>query len=115
MTKKKLTQNPLFLPLVCVVLVLAVNVVYDIAQGNAFYDFFRITMQASAASHTGEQRFIYCGMFPDRERSGPPAEGCEIPHGEGANHRVGGCEKSHGEGEIFRSAYKGRKTKKLFR
>lgn len=52
MTKKKLTQNPLFLPLVCVVLVLAVNVVYDIAQGNAFYDFFRITMQASAS---GEQ------------------------------------------------------------
>ena len=52
MTKKKLIQNPLFLPLVCVVLVLAVNVVYDIAQGNAFYDFFRITMQASAS---GEQ------------------------------------------------------------
>ena len=52
MTKKKLTQNPLFLPLVCVVLVLAVNVVYDIAQGTAFYDFFRITMQASAS---GEQ------------------------------------------------------------
>jgi hypothetical protein len=76
--------------------------------------YIRITMQASAASHTGEQRFIYCGMFPDRERSGPPAEGCEIPHGEGANHRVGGCEKSHGEGEIFRSAYKGRKTKKKY-
>ena len=52
MKHKKLTQNPLFLPLVCVVLVLAVNVVYDIAQGNAFYDFFRITMQASAS---GEQ------------------------------------------------------------
>ena len=52
MTKKKLTQNPLFLPLMCVVLVLAVNVVYDIAQGNAFYDFFRITMQSSSS---GEQ------------------------------------------------------------
>ena len=48
MTKKKITQNPLFLPLVCVLLVLAVNMIYDIAQGNAFYDFFRITMQASA-------------------------------------------------------------------
>ena len=44
MKRKKLTQNPLFLPLVCVLLVLAVNVVYDLAQGNAFYDFFRITM-----------------------------------------------------------------------
>ena len=53
MTKKKLTQNPLFLPLMCVVLVLAVNVVYDIAQGNAFYDFFRITMQSSSS---GEQQ-----------------------------------------------------------
>lgn len=49
MKSKKITQNPLFLPLVCVLLVLAVNVVYDIAQGNAFYDFFRITMQASAS------------------------------------------------------------------
>lgn len=51
MTKKKITQNPLFLPLICVLLVLAVNVVYDIAQGNAFYDFFRITMQASASGN----------------------------------------------------------------
>ena len=76
--------------------------------------YIRITMQTSAASHTGEQRFIYCGMFPERECSGPPAEGCEIPQGEGANHRAGGCEKSHGEGEIFRSAYKGRKTKKKY-
>lgn len=49
MTKKKITQNPLFLPLVCVLLVLAVNIVYDVAQGNAFYDFFRITMQASTS------------------------------------------------------------------
>lgn len=51
MKSKKLTQNPLFLPLVCVLLVLAVNMVYDIAQGNAFYDFFRITMQASASGN----------------------------------------------------------------
>ena len=51
MTKTKLTQNPLFLPLVCVVLVLAVNVVYDISQGSAFYDFFRISMQTSAAGN----------------------------------------------------------------
>ena len=39
MKHKKLTQNPLFLPLMCVLLVLAVNVVYDLAQGNAPWDF----------------------------------------------------------------------------
>jgi len=44
MDKKKITQNPLFLPLVCVLLVLAVNVIYDISQGNAFYDFFATTI-----------------------------------------------------------------------
>ena len=49
MNKKKITQNALFLPLVCVLLVLAVNVVYDISQGNPFYDFFRIIMQTSAS------------------------------------------------------------------
>ncbi|MEY8230441.1 ABC transporter permease [Oscillospiraceae bacterium 50-16] len=51
MTKTKITQNPLFLPLICVLLVLAVNVVYDISQGSAFYDFFRISMQTSAAGN----------------------------------------------------------------
>ena len=40
MKSKKLTQNPLFLPLVCVLLVLAVNVVYDISQGNSPLAFF---------------------------------------------------------------------------
>ena len=44
MKNKQLTRNPLFLPLVCVLLVLAVNVVYDLAQGNAFYDFFVTTI-----------------------------------------------------------------------
>ena len=51
MTKTKIIQNPLFLPLICVLLVLAVNVVYDISQGSAFYDFFRISMQTSAAGN----------------------------------------------------------------
>ena len=51
MTKTKITQNPLFRPLICVLLVLAVNVVYDISQGSAFYDFFRISMQTSAAGN----------------------------------------------------------------
>lgn len=49
MTKKKLTQNPLFLPLVCVLLVLAVNVVYDVVQGSSPLDFFKIAMQTSAS------------------------------------------------------------------
>ena len=44
MKRKKLTQNPLFLPLVCVLLVLAVNVVYDLAQGNVPWDFFVTTI-----------------------------------------------------------------------
>jgi len=41
MNKKKITQHPLFLPIVCVLLVLVVNIVYDVSQGNAFYSFFR--------------------------------------------------------------------------
>lgn len=42
---KKLSKQQLFLPIMCVLLVLAVNIVYDIAQGNPFYSFFRITME----------------------------------------------------------------------
>lgn len=41
MNKKKITQHPLFLPIVCVLLVLAVNMIYDVSTGNAFYSFFR--------------------------------------------------------------------------
>lgn len=46
MTKKlkKLTGYQLFLPLVCVLLVLAVNVFYDISQGNDAFNFFHIYM-----------------------------------------------------------------------
>lgn len=46
MTKKlkKLTSYQLFLPLVCVLLVLAVNIVYDISQGNDAFNFFHIAM-----------------------------------------------------------------------
>ncbi len=43
--KKKLTQQALFLPIVCVLLVLVVNMVYDVAQGNPFYNFFRIGIE----------------------------------------------------------------------
>lgn len=42
---KKLTQQQLFLPLFCVVLVLAANVLYDLSQGNAFYSFFSISLK----------------------------------------------------------------------
>ena len=42
---KKLTQQQLFLPIVCVLLVLCVNVVYDVVHDRAFYDFFRIYIQ----------------------------------------------------------------------
>lgn len=41
---KKLTQQRLFLPVFCMLLVLCVNIVYDVAQGNAFYNFFQITI-----------------------------------------------------------------------
>lgn len=46
MTKKlkKLTSYQLFLPLVCVLLVLAVNIFYDISQGNDAFNFFHISM-----------------------------------------------------------------------
>ena len=45
MTKlKKLTQQRLFLPVFCMLLVLCVNIVYDVAQGHEFYNFFKITI-----------------------------------------------------------------------
>ncbi len=42
---KKLTQKQLFLPIFCMILVLLINVIYDIAQGNDFYNFFVISIQ----------------------------------------------------------------------
>ena len=41
---KKLTGHKMFLPVFCMFLVLCINVIYDIAQGNVFYDFFRISI-----------------------------------------------------------------------
>ncbi len=40
----KFTKQQLFLPVVCVLLVLAVNMIYDISQGNPFYNFFQISL-----------------------------------------------------------------------
>ena len=45
---KKITGNKMFLPIFCMFLVLLINVVYDVAQGNAFYDFFKIFFSESS-------------------------------------------------------------------
>ena len=45
---KKFTRSQLFMPVVCVVLVLLINVVYDVAQGRPFYEFFRIYLSDAA-------------------------------------------------------------------
>ena len=71
--------------------------------------YIRIAMRPCETSHTGEQRYIYCGMFPDRAEGG-----CEIPQGEGAENRAGGCEISQGEGAKNTFPYKGRKTNKKY-
>ena len=42
---KKLTKQQLFLPIFCMLLVLCVNIVYDVAQGRDFNDFFKIYIQ----------------------------------------------------------------------
>lgn len=43
--KKGKTRSSLLLPLVCVLLVLMANVIHDIAQGNVFYEFFKISVR----------------------------------------------------------------------
>lgn len=45
-TIKKITSAKLFLPIFCMILIMVINVFYDIAQGNAFYNFFTISMQS---------------------------------------------------------------------
>ena len=42
---KKLFSKPLFLPLFCMILVMAVNIVYDIANGNFALSFFTISIR----------------------------------------------------------------------
>ena len=42
---KQLTRKQLFLPVFCVILVLCANIIYDLAQGNAFYNFFTISVR----------------------------------------------------------------------
>ena len=44
-TLKKITQKQLFLPLFSMVLVMLINIVYDVAHANPFYNFFTIDVQ----------------------------------------------------------------------
>ena len=42
---KKLISKPLFLPIFCMLLVMAVNIIYDVASGNFAFNFFTISIQ----------------------------------------------------------------------
>ena len=42
---KKITSKKLFLPIFCMILVMAANIFYDISQGNAAFNFFSITIK----------------------------------------------------------------------
>lgn len=44
-TIKKLTKQPLFLPIFSMILVMLINIFYDVANGNPFYNFFTISMR----------------------------------------------------------------------
>ncbi len=47
---KKFSKHPLFLPVVCVLLVMAVNIIYDVSQGNPFYSFFKVIVENGVLS-----------------------------------------------------------------
>ena len=47
---KKITRQRLFLPLFCMLLVLCVNMVYDVVQGNEFYNFLSSSKSESRTS-----------------------------------------------------------------
>lgn len=42
---KKLTKMKLFLPIFCMILVMATNIIYDISQGNMAFNFFSISIK----------------------------------------------------------------------
>lgn len=42
---KKITSYQLFLPIFCMILVMAVNILYDVANGNFFLNFFTISLK----------------------------------------------------------------------
>lgn len=41
---KKITRMPLFLPIFSMLLVMVINIIYDVANGNAFYSFFTLSI-----------------------------------------------------------------------
>ena len=47
---KKVSKAPMFLPIFSLILVMIINVVVDIAQGNSWYNFFVITTTESTSS-----------------------------------------------------------------
>ena len=42
---KKLVSQPLFLPIFCMILVMAVNIIYDVMAGNFAFNFFTISIR----------------------------------------------------------------------
>lgn len=42
---KKITKLPLFLPIFCMLLVMAVNIIYDVSSGNFAFNFFTISIR----------------------------------------------------------------------
>lgn len=42
---KSFSKHPLFLPVVCMLLVMCVNIIYDAATGSPFYSFFKIGIE----------------------------------------------------------------------
>lgn len=42
---KKLTKKKLFLPIFCMILVMATNIIYDVSQGNMAFNFFSISVK----------------------------------------------------------------------
>ena len=95
---KKLTKQQLFLPIFCMLLVLCVNIVYDVAQGRDFYDFFKIYIQndmlngriVNILNRGSEVAILAIGMTPGGVclrryrhlgglRDGPERRACAVP------------------------------------
>ena len=49
---KKITKMQLFLPIFSMILVMLVNVIYDVANGNAPFNFFTISTQLTSSGNT---------------------------------------------------------------
>ncbi len=49
---KKITKMQLFLPIFSMILVMLVNVIYDVINGNAPFGFFAISTQLTSSGNT---------------------------------------------------------------